>query len=391
MQFDLALSVNNCAVKFGCDFSLTINGPQTASVSLSFSLDTLFRGSCNYGYATLPPVLSIGGVIPPGYGVSTEILSRLVSTGEGGFYIPSALEYGFAFLPTIISFGLVKTSATGTGSSTLPSVKAKGGTGHYGEGEGTLLGLKSFGYEGPPQNIAGVFAPIQLYDGIIYGRDQIVFVNSYGYIIDTITGTKEYIASILAILAATGTVSILGSFIVSVLAEGALRTSMQGFAVSAGKVKPGVDSESRVWVVNIDTGATSQYDNYGFNSFIERDGEYFGLAEDGIYKLEGSTDAGFVIPWQVDFGTSDCGVKGRKKVMNVHIDTTNGTPMYLKIETELNIQTYKIEECLRGSTGWRAKVYEDMYGTAWNFTLISEGAAELTGIEFAPIKLSRRL
>jgi len=52
---------------------------------------------------------------------------------------------------------------------------------------------------------------------------------------------------------------------------------------------------SETWAITTQSWHPSMYSNWGFNSYIEIDGQYYGAKADGIYLLEGENDAGNLI------------------------------------------------------------------------------------------------
>jgi hypothetical protein len=197
-----------------------------------------------------------------------------------------------------------------------------------------LPAVQSYGVEGPASNVANAITAVYLFDGIGVGQDQIVFVNWNGQIVDTISGTRILIDSILVSLEISDTYSVIG------LLLGALEDSLSisdSAVASVGdgtNFAPAVDDSSRVWVVNIDTGTTSQYDNYGYASFYSYGGKNYGVAEDGIYELTGNTDNGVDIDALVDFGRTDLGSIYKKRVTSAYVDVGSDGKMELVIETD---------------------------------------------------------
>jgi hypothetical protein len=385
--------VNNCDILFSSEFGIAFGRGQFASATFSSEFGLIPYGESNYGYAVLPAFDSFGGEVPAGYGVGVAELPAVTSTGSGGFYIPPEPVVGYAEVPRFSSFGLVITSSPGTGSSTLPAVQSIGGEGNYGIGESTLPAVQSYGNEGPATNIANAITSIYLFDGVGVGQDHIVFLDWTGQITDTISGSRSLIASVLTDLEVTGTYSVLGSFLASAIDSLAISDFSTATAGSGTTFAPALDSADRVWVVNIDTAATSQYDDYGFNSFLDDngDGMCYGLADDGVYELTGNTDAGATIPWQVDFGISNCGIKARKKILNVYVGVTTGGTTYLKVNVDGTDHTYRVERCVRGPYDYRAKIPHDIQGHQWGFTLMSSDDTDLIGVEFVPANLTRRI
>ena len=389
------------------------------------AMDCVFRETNNNTgdiYATLP-----------------EMTADLV----GGLYVPPAIQYLYAVLPPLTASIFVETSSAVNIDATLPEFICKVADHEYGEIDTTLPEMVSFLQEDPTPDTAQIVSIVYALDGMMGLVEYLVIIDANGQITTTLTGTKEYIAELLSTLSASATCSGIGTFSMSVVSSASATADLSGVVavpvtsdptvttsptgtvgetvtVTTGPdgetitttvvvtldegvytttttvvttyLLPALDPDSRVWVVNMDTGQSNQYDDYGFLSFFERDGEYFGVAEDGVYQLTGDLDAGRPISTYVDFGKSDCGVSGTKKVPNVHVGTSNGTDMYLRVTTDSGTATYQLERCYRGPTGWRATVPQtDMQGWEWRWELIANNAFELHGIEFVPVKLNKRM
>lgn len=98
-------------------------------------------------------------------------------------------------------------------------------------------------------------------------------------------------------------VAAIGRFIVRVDAEdtitvsfeAAVRALLTGVLDEAVQITAGLmlpTGEFITWATNTRTGATSEYENYPFNSFARRGTRYLGAAQDGLYVLDGDDDAG---------------------------------------------------------------------------------------------------
>jgi hypothetical protein len=368
--------------------SLTIAIPQQASVTMSGEGSLSAFATSNYGYSTLPRLSAFGGYYTA-YGAGDSTLPALESYAEGGLYVPTVTNYGFSMLPPMVSSGFLHTVSPITGDSTIPALGGIGCESEYGEGDSTLPALVGlaihdmFPFDAPIYNRAIVL------NGIAVAGDYIVFIDNSGTITSTIEGDRVLIDSVIASIEAGNTFSTLCSLLVGM--DEPLR--IDGGVVAAVGTAPALASADRVWVVNIDTAATSQYDDYGFNSFLDDngDGMCYGLADDGVYELTGNTDAGATIPWQVDFGISNCGIKARKKILNVYVGVTTGGTTYLKVNVDGTDHTYRVERCVRGPYDYRAKIPHDIQGHQWGFTLMSSDDTDLIGVEFVPANLTRRI
>lgn len=81
------------------------------------------------------------------------------------------------------------------------------------------------------------------------------------------------------------------------------------------------------WVVNIDTGAATRYQDYEFNSFCQgADGKYYGVKDDGLYLLEGESPDVFV-----DFGRLTLGTEYLKHIINVYAACASEAPLTVTV------------------------------------------------------------
>lgn len=378
MQFSVGFKIVNYEALLESSFGLSFDVPFEASAQLDTEFSLYANGSAQYGNARLPPLVSFGGVIPSGYGAGNVTLPSLYSSGEGGFYIPPEQEYGQAYIGFLSSSGLIVTSRSGDGDTEIPSLVSMGGEGNYGSGSAYFPALVSAGYDSGIEHTVDCTEPVFIIDGFDYVRDAIVTINEQGQIVDTITGTRIQINTILEEMALTETYQVLGSFIVSIDEE---------MEVTGATVYEGVlPSDSRVWVVNLDTGASTQYDDYGFNSFFEYDGDEYGVTEDGIYKLNTDAAAGSL----VDFGRSDFGSPKLKRVPNVYIGASSDNELYLKVEADGSEYTYQARS-YGDMTNHRVDPGRGLKGVYWNFTLIADDDFDLETVTFEPIPLSRKI
>jgi hypothetical protein len=152
------------------------------------------------------------------------------------------------------------------------------------------------------------------------------------------------------------------------------------------------DETSRVWVVNMDTGASSQYDNYGFNSFFERDGIYYGIADDGIYKLDGDNDVGVGIDSVIEIGKSNYGTYKIKSSQGIYIGCSSTGKIFAKVVTE---RMEKIYEMSFNSTTLQIQKIPISYkhiGSEWNVIITNDSGCDfnIADIDFKLVITTRR-
>jgi hypothetical protein len=310
-------------------------------------------------------------------------------------YVPARRQTIDLTLPPLSFSGFMSRSRSGSIDGAIPPVMMKGGTFPYGEISGTLAPLQAIFYEDPMPGWGFLFSSVAAVAPLDGQVDYVFVFNSAGTVIDTYSVSRELAAAVLEGLEASGSFEVIGSFSVEFLNNIGYNEFAAATKIKAGGVEvPGVDPGARVWVVNTDTGASVQYDDYGFNSFFERDGEYFGVAEDGIYKLSGTTDAGVPIEGLVDYGTSTFGTAQRKRLMNVYAGVSSTNRMLLKVSADGDTYIYEARSSESGHLKHhRFNLGRGLAGTHWRLQLLNKSGCDfdLESVEFEPVILSRKI
>ena len=310
-------------------------------------------------------------------------------------YVPARRQTIDLTLPPLSFSGFMSRSRSGSIEGTIPPVMMKGGAFPYGEISGTLAPLQAIFYEDPMPGWGFLFSSVGASAPLDGHVDYVFVFNNSLTTVDTYSVSRELAATVLEGLEASGSFDVIGSFSVEFLNNIGYNEFATATRIKAGGVEvPGVDPESRVWVVNTDTGASVQYDDYGFNSFFERDGEYFGVAEDGIYKLSGTTDAGVPIEGLVDYGTSTFGTAQRKRLMNVYVGVSSTNRMLLKVSVDGDTYIYEARSSESGHLKHhRFDLGRGLAGTHWRLQLLNKSGCDfdLESVEFEPVILSRKI
>jgi len=178
---------------------------------------------------------------------------------------------------------------------------------------------------------------------------------------------------------------------ISYLSTGSLQSAK--IVSTDGTEELDLDDDGVVWVVNTDTGASSQYEQYGFNSFFKRDGISYGVADDGIYKLEGDDDEGASISALVNFGKSNFGVSFKKKVPYFYIGIGSDDLMYLKCNVDGSEYIYEMRSSSTAVKNHRVDPGKGLEGNYWNLELINKEGADfvIATVQFKPLISSRRI
>jgi len=73
------------------------------------------------------------------------------------------------------------------------------------------------------------------------------------------------------------------------------------------------------WCMNVENAKVANYTEFPFTALVCHGGQYFGVASDGIYLLEGADDAGAEINTEIKFGFDDFGSDQNKRVPFVYV------------------------------------------------------------------------
>lgn len=153
------------------------------------------------------------------------------------------------------------------------------------------------------------------------------------------------------------------------------------------------------WVMNAETHAFTSYSNYPFNSFATIRGKTYGAKADGIYLLEGDTDAGAAIDAFARGGLTDLGSSKLKRMPSAYLGMTTSGRMVMKVtvvddEGVRQEHWYALEDRPAGALRMgRVKLGRGLKSTYWGFELANVDGADfaLDEISWYPLVLDRRL
>lgn len=152
-------------------------------------------------------------------------------------------------------------------------------------------------------------------------------------------------------------------------------------------------SGAETWVLNMENSASSQYDDFGFNSFSHDtvNQRYLACSEDGIYSLSGTTDNGVPIDSLIEFGTSNFGSQQLKNISNAWLGLSTTGQVYLKVQADNNTVTYEAKAYNSNLENQRVDIGKGLRGAYWKFSIISHTPLELESITFLPLPINRRI
>ena len=149
--------------------------------------------------------------------------------------------------------------------------------------------------------------------------------------------------------------------------------------------------DGHAWTVNTDTNATTRYENYSFNSFATVGLRQFGVRKDGVYLLQGATDADQTIESGVALGKHDFGTQALKHIEAVYAGVSAAGQLFLRVGDGRSQYTYKAR---RVDADMRVQRFDPGRGLRANyftFDLVSEGDFELDSVTFAVAAIKRRI
>ena len=328
-----------------------------------------------------------------GYGAINVTFPAFTAYLEELAFVPATPEFIFALFPAFVCSMTTTTIGRGSINTNLPALVGRiFEEEEYGELSATFPVGWGMMFEGPPVGTKYLLETVYALDASKTVYEHIVFINNVGTIVDTITATRIAIASIIEQITASDSYTVIGTFTAPLMETATIvDTMIAGVMQADGSEAAILDKTARVWVVNMDTGASSQYDDYGFNSWFkdEETGEIFGLADDGIYRLDGDTDAGVQIDAEIEFGKTDHGTYLDKKATSVHVGISSDQKMYMKVQADGVEKIYQLDSYGSEIKARRVPVLYNHHGSYWNFTLMNADGCdfELAGIEwqFTPL------
>lgn len=155
-----------------------------------------------------------------------------------------------------------------------------------------------------------------------------------------------------------------------------------------------IGQDDRVcWVANANTGAVSRYEGFNFNSFANIGGQMYGAMTDGIYLLDGNTDAGVNISSFALTGTDDFGDSHMKRVPKIYLGVASDGDLYVRTVTNTSdVHVYKINKTASDEVREQQTLLgRGVKSRYWQFAIenVAGSDFELESVEFFPVILSR--
>lgn len=263
-------------------------------------------------------------------------------------------------------------------------------------GEGPYAFINATGPAATVYMVSGVRLDMSImsdafvFDDVTIQPDLVMVLLSSGQLVSVQSMSHIWVAEYISALTGASVYSEAGEYNATLLSYGKLM-SLQTLALDG---KAALDSVGRVWVVNLDSAASTQYENFGFNSFFVRNGESYGVADDGVYRLSGNTDLLEPITAQINTGSTRLGSAKDKRLPAVYINAASDGKLILKVEVDGGAAYYYEA---RSSTpelkNNRVDTGRGLIGNNWTFTLMNQDGDdfELANLEFVPVQGARRI
>lgn len=341
------------------------------------------------GYAELPVFVGLGGDTDYAQGYGTLPLFASGPTNGESDFVPEPINRGYGNLPFIVGAAFATEISIGTGSGDLPLFVGVAGDYDYGLGRGDLPMFVGAGYGGfVPDDMLVLMSSVLGTMPLTQQIDLVLILNSDGGLTSSLTLTREQAMALLSSLQHSSSFSMLGTYGLTML-SGLHGLSLESLTVGS---RADLYDNGAVWVVNLDTNASVQYERYGFNSFFHRGSEYYGVANDGIYKLSGDTDAGDPIDALVEFARTNLGKTQAKRLSAVYL-AASGNTLVLKVVTPGRTNLYTARWGGADMRNQRVAPGKGLQSAYWQFSVLNQNGEDfdLGGLEFLPIVTQRRV
>lgn len=314
-------------------------------------------------------------------------LFNVLATGDQ--YIPPSIDNANVRLLRLVVSGMDTMLDPGDGAVTLKPLNAVAADHDYAEARVQLMPLRT--------NMEEMISEMEVFmvpGLLVYARDKesldmLVTMRADGQIASTLTADRVLIEQMLSQLATTAICTVTGEYYASLIGSLAAMPELAGSTRQAM-----LDETARVWVVNLDGAASTQYEGYGFNSYFVRDGISYGVGDDGIYRLNGSDDQGDMIEAFIELGKTRYLDGHEKSVPYVYAHAASGGKLLLKVVSDDGSPYYYEARSSSAALGQhRFDIGKGLKGVAWSFTLMNQdgGDFELASLEFKPIASRRRV
>ncbi|GDY37217.1 hypothetical protein [Acidovorax sp. NB1] len=289
-----------------------------------------------------------------------------------------------SYLYPMIGVGRGLTGTIGGGDVALQELSLLAADHPYAEGRGRMRPMEAFSWAAPEADLVYMIERPFLLGDFRATRSVVLAMN------ETLTAGALITVEALAGVSTIEDLSI--ETLASLSGEFAAALVEAVWVSDPATASNGVD-DSETWAVNAETGASSRYESYGFNSYAVIDGVAYGAKSSGIFKLEGDDDAGEPIQAHLHFGQHDFGMPEIKSVPNVYVGVGASGAVYLRAGDGKDAYLYRVRHTDTRQATQRFDLGKGLRASYFTFELYNEGGAdfELDTIRFEVVPLKRRI
>ena len=294
---------------------------------------------------------------------------------------------GLLSMPRVRAIAVGASGQGGGGAIRLPALIGR--SAYYSSAAVALRRPSMFGFSEPGDTAFVSAAP---FAGSTAAAEALLFVtmDSAGEWISVVAAYLTHDAAMTSAGAAGSTISS-SALLYAIMNSAVLGVTQSPITADTGD---GAGANTETWVLNMDSGATSIYESHQFNSYATFDGVAYGAKSDGLYRLEGDTDAGLPIRASMSFGKHNFSTDKLKRLEAAYIGASSAGKMYLKVRLS-DGKEYTYVTRLNGSAlaEQRIDVGRGMRATYFEFELFNSDGCdfELDTVEFVAVELSRRI
>lgn len=164
---------------------------------------------------------------------------------------------------------------------------------------------------------------------------------------------------------------------------------VEGVELSAGYVSP--SGAVTTWAMNTSTAAVTEYSNYAFNSFAQRENICVGASDNGLYELVGDSDDGADIVATIKSGFMQFAGAKFGLLKRIYM-AQRGTGDYLLKVLTGDDKEYIYSVSPGSMTTARVHLGKGLRARYFAFELVSTGQDfDLESLEFVPLPAQRRV
>ena len=166
-------------------------------------------------------------------------------------------------------------------------------------------------------------------------------------------------------------------------------TVSETFSFDIGIVEP--NGGFTTWAVNTRTGATTEYQNYAFNSFAQSGHHYLGASSTGLYVLDGADDDGTPTVATLRSGYAQFGGSRYSSFKAAYLGMRGDGDIFLKLEAGTG-DTYTYQVKLQNQETTKVRIGKGLRARYFAWEMVTTGQDfDLDAIEFVPLVAQRRV